>query len=181
MFCTSCGREIIDTARFCNYCGRPVQNIAPPPTYPSQTMGQQGFVSTPDPNMVIQTETSNSTMYSTFNSFSNNFSTASSEPPAAAASETEIPPQQDAANETFSAAADPYPTPNSIPQSGFGVSGAYSMPTDGTQAAAPAASAPSTPKRERKYTLGHIMLCLAAVAIMAITAGIFAGLYFSVV
>lgn len=34
---------------------------------------------------------------------------------------------------------------------------------------------------ERMYTFGHLALCLAAVGLMAIVAGVFAGLYFSVV
>lgn len=33
---------------------------------------------------------------------------------------------------------------------------------------------------EKYYTFGHLALCLAAVALMAIVAGVFAGLYFSV-
>ncbi len=40
---------------------------------------------------------------------------------------------------------------------------------------------PEKVKVEKYYTLGHIMLCLGAVAIMAIVAGVFAGLYFSVI
>lgn len=36
-------------------------------------------------------------------------------------------------------------------------------------------------KPEKYYTFGHIAMCLAAVAVMAIVAGVFAGLYFSVV
>ena len=36
-------------------------------------------------------------------------------------------------------------------------------------------------KPEKYYTFGHIALCLVAVAVMAIIAGVFAGLYFSVV
>lgn len=36
------------------------------------------------------------------------------------------------------------------------------------------------PKEEKYYTFGHLMLCLSAVALMAIVAGVFAGLYFSV-
>lgn len=74
-------------------------------------------------------------------------------------------------------------TPNSIPTegvstaenaefSGFGAP----VPMDNAKIAAPAKEPP-----ERKYTLGHIMMCLAAVAVMAIVAGVFAGLYFSVV
>lgn len=37
------------------------------------------------------------------------------------------------------------------------------------------------PDKRAKYTFGHIALCLAAVGVMAIVAGIFAGLYFSVI
>ena len=37
------------------------------------------------------------------------------------------------------------------------------------------------PKAERYYTFGHIMLCLSAVALMAIVAGVFAGLYFTAI
>lgn len=36
-------------------------------------------------------------------------------------------------------------------------------------------------KSEKYYTFGHLMLCLAAVGVMAIVAGVFAGLYFSVI
>ena len=41
----------------------------------------------------------------------------------------------------------------------------------------------SEPKRlpERKYTLAHLMMCLASTAVFAIAAGVFAGLYFSTV
>ncbi len=42
-------------------------------------------------------------------------------------------------------------------------------------------SQPEAVKTEKYYTFGHIALCLAAVAVMAITAGVFAGLYFSVI
>ena len=28
MFCTNCGKEIINTAKFCNFCGMPVKNMA---------------------------------------------------------------------------------------------------------------------------------------------------------
>lgn len=36
-------------------------------------------------------------------------------------------------------------------------------------------------KEEKHYTFNHILLCLAAVAVMAVVAGVFAGLYFSVI
>lgn len=42
-------------------------------------------------------------------------------------------------------------------------------------------SAELAEKPAKYYTFGHIALCLAAVGVMAIVAGIFAGLYFSVI
>lgn len=63
------------------------------------------------------------------------------------------------------------PTPNVIPSSG-----ALAYPT-----VTIAAPKKEKPPRERKYTLGHLILCLAAAGVMAIAAGVFAGLYFSVV
>ena len=43
-------------------------------------------------------------------------------------------------------------------------------------------SAPATQQpAEKCYTFTHIALCLAAVALMAIVAGVFAGLYFSAI
>ena len=44
------------------------------------------------------------------------------------------------------------------------------------------APAPATQQpAEKCYTFTHIALCLAAVALMAIVAGVFAGLYFSAI
>ena len=40
---------------------------------------------------------------------------------------------------------------------------------------------PQPEKPEKYYTFGHLALCLAAVAVMAIVAGVFAGLYFSAI
>ncbi len=37
------------------------------------------------------------------------------------------------------------------------------------------------PKEQKYYTLGHIIACLVAVGVMSIVAGVFAGLYFSVI
>ncbi len=50
--------------------------------------------------------------------------------------------------------------------------------------AAPTMAPPQPPvpaKGEKLYTFNHILLCLAAVAVMAVVAGVFAGLYFSVI
>lgn len=206
MFCTNCGKEIINTARFCNFCGKPVINIAPiPPVSPisspisSQIPTPTVQYSAPIPETNAERYASSEDVLSSgTDAFTQNtedsasgaaeFSeTGTAEPltpetenpiPDTSAANTEPGIRSDAAQQTPTYNTFPsgsaYPMPNVIPQSGSSVSGTYSAP--GTFAAAP-----SKPERERKYTLGHIMLCLAATAVMAITAGVFAGLYFSVV
>lgn len=219
MFCTNCGKEIIDTARFCNYCGRPVQPLVPPPPYPAPNMGQPYIPNTPAPAAPAP-ETNNTAVQpenGTSGAFVENVSEASADPDNFSGNSEENNPEQTAAaanyetaesdnyvsgpaisgtapeaetisrptavNGMYSAEANPYPTPGAIPKSGGSYSGAYSMPMPDTMvniSPEPVTPAPK-PERERKYTLGHILLCLASTAIMAITAGIFAGLYFSVV
>ena len=217
MFCTNCGKEIIDTARFCNYCGRPVQPLIPPPPYPAPNMGQPYIPNTPVPepnNVSVRPEQASSAISDTFNegvpetsadsdNFSGNSEENTPEQTAAAvnveaaqpdnfmtepaisgtAPETETISRPTAVNGMYSTEANPYPMPGAIPKAGGSYSGAYSMPAPDTTvniSPEPVTPAPK-PERERKYTLGHILLCLASTAIMAITAGIFAGLYFSVV
>ena len=205
MFCTSCGREIIDTARFCNYCGRPVQNIAPPsPVYPSLNTQQPYIPTSEQNNGAVWHETAESASYSAADTFSYNASDILSEKLntndpdsdtsvsesviSGEAPETEILSQAAAANKTaFSSVfgirdTAPYPTPGTIPKSGGSISGTYSAPMGGSAINTSVDVTSSTPEKgERKYTLGHILLCLASTAIMAITAGVFAGLYFSVI
>lgn len=232
MFCTTCGKEIINTARFCNYCGNPVHNIAPAPA-PAPVQAPEQPYSVPAPETIPQSQLdapqsvpadiSAVSAVSTVSAVSDELTQpmaaadTAAEAPADTASEisetpiSELTDRGETASEptyseaetvspegsreipqtgAFANAAQPsvtggvnepfsmpnvppqYPTPGNIPKSGYSVPG-YPSPS------APVMQ--EKPKRERKYTLGHIMLCLAAVAIMAITAGVFAGLYFSVV
>ena len=73
------------------------------------------------------------------------------------------------------------------------------QPDQNAQASVPIYTSPATPtgytsevpmnmppvaqpqKPEKYYTFNHILMCLAAVAVMAIVAGVFAGLYFSTI
>ncbi len=57
----------------------------------------------------------------------------------------------------------------------------YTIPQPPTGYVPEAPIAPKPPKEEKYYTFNHILLCLAAVAVMAVVAGVFAGLYFSVI
>lgn len=227
MFCTNCGREIIDTARFCNYCGRPVQTLAPPPPpYQSQNAEQPytADVSAPEasapapnsepiygavsdatdafpenPSDILDTpgfRTENYDDTPEMNADAASSDTVKPDAPAygsinsEAAPETGSIPQQPVTNNTSYAFGDTYPTPGAIPKSGASVSygpnasntsGIYSMPTRDTTVNISPEPAAAKPERERKYTLGHILLCLASTAVMAIAAGVFAGLYFSAI
>lgn len=159
MFCTNCGKEIIDTAKFCNFCGRP--QSAPLPQ-PISEQPVSGFVYLPEdtePRGVFESAGTPEEK------------TAES---AAAAN---------GASADAEAPRDGVPTPNLIPSYGES-SGQPAYPPEYT-GCSPAPVIPAQPKpavkAERKYTLGHIIMCLTAVAVMAIAAGVFAGLYFSVV
>lgn len=54
-------------------------------------------------------------------------------------------------------------------------------PSAGADSGYIAIQTPPAEKPEKYYTFGHLALCLGAVAVMAIVAGVFAGLYFSVI
>lgn len=188
MFCTYCGKEIINSARFCNYCGNPVHNIAPistptteqsysaPVPETNKARYETADSSIPDGGVDIFAQSAAETSSDAVSEFSE---TGTAETETSVFETSQInDAQQTSAADTFSTTNHAYPMPNVIPHSGFGVSGSYSAPASGAESTP---AAPSKPERERKYTLGHIMLCLAATAVMAITAGVFAGLYFSVV
>lgn len=201
MFCTSCGKEIINTARFCNYCGKPVLNIAPTASSPiSSTVSAPSSVpvsspySAPVPETDAERYASEDVLSGGVDASAQNTENSAggvSEFPEPETSEPSMPETGSPIPDASAASADTgipssaaqqtppygtfpggsaYPMPNVIPQSGTGVPGTNSAP-----------AVPQKPERERKYTLGHILLCLAATAVMAITAGVFAGLYFSVV
>ncbi len=207
MFCTNCGKEIIDTARFCNFCGTPVKNTAAGvPAAQTGNIRQEQLAEQVTPTMrsesvtpTIQPEQTAHTEY-TLPESETGIPTSESAPEASETT-SEMPtvgsePEnagvyesapESAENPEPAAESDgAIPTPNTIPSYG---GSAYSAPPVSPNIAEQplmitqeikAETAPEV-KPERKYTFGHLMMCLAAVAIMAIVAGVFAGLYFSVV
>lgn len=192
MFCTNCGREIIDTARFCNFCGTPIQNMAASiPVQPVQPAQSQPVY--PQPAQPVPDYSESADIPVTEN-FSENVPEEMTEAADITENITETEktettdmaevPVENAGETTADTAV---PTPNAIPTYGASESvypapPAYPAPAQSVNTI-PVQSAVLTPENrpERKYTLGHIMMCLAAVAVMAIVAGVFAGLYFSVV
>ncbi len=196
MFCTTCGRQIIDEARFCNFCGAPVrsraQQAAPAQqtaetgaytavsSEPNDASSQMNGVPMPEAESGADTNAADTSAV-TENGGSENaaYGNTFGAQPSAYVTDNSQPTQSTDMGAYYSAAVSMYPTPGNIPQSGGDPSGNYSAPTAGSGAFA--APELEKPKPERKYTLTHIILCLASTAIMAIAAGIFAGLYFSVV
>ncbi|MBD5383823.1 MAG: zinc-ribbon domain-containing protein [Ruminococcaceae bacterium] len=191
MFCTNCGKEIIDTAKFCNFCGMPVKNMAASvpvtPIDPVQSVQPAQPVPQPEQTAPDYTESAGIPMTESIPE-----TPESTEiPPVDNAPEYEsesVPEIVEPAVEASTADDSTIPTPNNIPTYG-GSTPVYSAPpaypttpvnTVPITQEIKAETAPET-KPERRYTLGHIMMCLAAVAVMAIVAGVFAGLYFSVV
>ena len=211
MFCTNCGKEIIDTAKFCNFCGMPIRNMATSiPVQPVQPTYSQPVQSEPVYSQPMQTapdyaesagipaaendaesipedmtETADTAeIINTDDTAENAVETEKTE----TADISEAPVENTIENaETSIPVNSSVPTPNAIPTYGtsepvYSAPPAYPTVTQTVNTIPVQSAEPvSEPKPERRYTLGHIMMCLAAVAVMAIVAGVFAGLYFSVV
>ncbi|MBD5130742.1 MAG: zinc-ribbon domain-containing protein [Ruminococcaceae bacterium] len=184
MFCTNCGKEIIDTAKFCNFCGMPVKNMAASvPITPSEPVRAE-VQSVPQPEQSFPDYTESADVPVSEPVYE--APETSSEIPTAE-SAPEAPEYEAEPSELTEEPAEPsveadIPTPNTIPTYGASAP-AYSAvnpPVNTVITQEIRAEVPEA-KPERMYTLGHIMMCLAAVAVMAIVAGVFAGLYFSVV
>ena len=191
MFCGYCGKEMINNTRFCQFCGAE-QNavVIPAGSIPisAQTDAPDDTASVPD----ISSVPISSTPIESIEPIVTSMDVPISE---------SIPAEDENAYAESSAAAAEIvdlPTPNTIPTSNIDITetstytaSVKNEPPEKTVPAKTAASGiPQTEitikdeeKRppERKYTLGHIMMCLAAAAVMAVTAGVFAGLYFSVI
>lgn len=234
MFCINCGKQIVDTARFCNYCGARIvnsaenaqnftQNIPSNPVAPptdsvlntEKTENVENSVDLLKTTEQVQTTIPqmNETPKSGFAAPQTGFGEAIA-PAASVASVAPVAPVAQAAS-TIPGAVGSQSAPSAVssqPNTAFAenlgqpapdvpptetpVSGAapqseqvapnaptaQSAPNAPTAPVAPDASeAAKKPAAEHKYTLGHLIMCLASTAIMAIVAGVFAGLYFSVV
>ncbi len=217
MYCTACGKQIIDSARFCNYCGTPVRGVpftAPTSSVPlsqpitvsentearsSAETTQPETTGTPSYTEPAQPESTEAPSYvepaqpesAEAPSYTEPAQSESVEAPSY--TEPAQPESAEAPSYTEPAQSEsveaPSYTETTSPTFVDNTTGTFSLPAPGqilssgesTTSLPPILESPAKPLPERKYTFGHIMLCLGAVAIMAIVAGVFAGLYFSVV
>lgn len=176
MFCTNCGKIIIDTAKFCNYCGKPVANAENIINSNGVTPASESVPTEPI-SVVAEAAAENNGVPA----YPNENIGSTSEPVVTPADSslfpgTEAPTAGISADPDFSAGIS-CPTPGVIPPSGSSAIPSY--PTMNTSVVKNQDS--TGQKHEHRFTLAHIIMCLTAAAIFAITAGIFAGLYFSAV
>lgn len=231
MYCTTCGKQIIDTARFCNFCGSPVVGMAfdattTPPQAPTRVQApppapaytepvQPATPPMPSPSYEENEQSNASAKLDSFEASAeldnsetpnpdvppyeqavrpenNEQSETSAELDNFETSSPDIPPYEQAVQpENSETPLFPETAPDQVPPPvlsenavrTFSVPAPSQIPINGEGSVhvAEVFEKPAKPLPERKYTFGHIMLCLSAVAIMAIVAGVFAGLYFSVV
>lgn len=159
MFCSQCGKQLDNSAVFCTFCGARTNNTAGAPAPVSEPVSAQVSAAADNAEAAV-----NNTVTDTVSTEPSPVSEPAAVQPAPAESANTSAP---AANNLDAAKFfddAPTPAPSSVP----------------VQTTVPLAPVPEE-KEPKYYTFGHIALCLAAVAVMAIVAGVFAGLYFSVI
>lgn len=178
MFCSKCGKEISEGAIFCTHCGAPTapaENTVSAPIYAGSNMPAEpdaalmGAASAP-----VFAESAVPSAESMPAAVDNTLSMSASMPAFA----NNVPQNNEAEQAAPVVTAEPAAPVAPIESAFAAVPQSAPM-----QAAAPVpeTALPTAQTEERVYTFKHIAWCLAAVAVMAITAGVFAGLYFSAI
>ena len=189
MFCSKCGKLLGDNALFCTYCGAAVANAGQPAPASTPVLETEQPAPVSAPVLKAEQPAPASTPVSA--------PVLEAEQPAPASTPVSTPvleaEQPAPASTPVSApvleAEQPAPasTPVSAP-----ILEAKQPAADGQDAHMSAEEIAyheqaimdlftPQPPEEKYYTFKHIALCLAAVALMAIVAGVFAGLYFSAI
>lgn len=194
MFCSKCGKPINNNACFCTFCGTPVAAANNPVSDLAEAVP---LSSEPEISPVSLTAVNSGSVGGGFSDSTSNQSDTSYsdganpvfndlrtlpenpvEPPAP--TQSIIPPLSSAplaaelgapVSEPIVNAENTAPVVTAAPAEALSDYPAPQFEPD--------ANAPQ--KSGKTYTFGHIALCLAAVGVMAIVAGVFAGLYFSVI
>ncbi len=173
MICLNCGRENPDGVKFCCFCGASAANAFNAPLETTvQNSPENGRLDVSESDALNGSSAENRDNGGFF-----------SQPPDLDAL-GQIPsaprPCVIPTSSEQSAAQD---TANSQPIPVYDNRKYANAPTNSIMMNVPTESAAKSEKNgaERKFTTLHIVLCLTATAVCAIAAGIFAGLYFSVV
>lgn len=161
MFCYKCGKEIAEKSSFCTYCGAKqeftISSVPIPTDTPRSNLDPTPVQ--PLQSVPLPTEPSDAPVTPA--------ETAAPTEPA----EPDQPNQPEQAEQTEQPQPAAQPVPPEQPESS-----PFSAEVPLT------APAPEASEKPRKYYTGaHLAICLVITGIMAATAGVFAGLYFSVI
>ena len=180
MFCGNCGKEIPNNMRFCVHCGAEQNAVV---TLPSASA----------PSIVDSAEATET--QDNFSETSISASETAASIPAASESAESVPAANDNSQSVPSESVPikGVPTPNVIPTSSaaapissVGASAHFSSAQTAVPPIVPVSTgavsltvaAKKTQSPDKKYSLKHLVMCLAAAAVMAVAAGVFAALYF---
>ena len=177
MFCYKCGKEIAENSTFCTYCGAKQDFTAGSVPIPSDTPRSNLDTAPAQPprSIPLPTEPSDAPVALAVPPAETEKIAVPAEPAKPA---QELPPeQQDQPTQPSQPEQAEQPQPAAQP-----------VPTEQPEtppfsAEVPlTAPAPEASEKPRKYYTGaHLAICLVITGIMAATAGVFAGLYFSVI
>lgn len=175
MFCSQCGKQLDNNALFCTFCGARTNNTAGSPA-PVSAPVSAPVTAVPE----TVREDSQPTPVSSDTAATEPVSQTAPQPVSEPVPQTAPQPVSEPVPQTV-----PQPAPAPAPEVQPAVTTEPAMDFFNDSPADVQAQVPLSPVPEEKepkyYTFGHIALCLAAVAVMAIVAGVFAGLYFSVI
>lgn len=179
MICLNCGRENPDGVKFCCFCGASAANAFNAPLETTaQNLPENGQLDVSESDALNGSAAENRDNGGFF-SQSPDLDALGQSPsvprPCVIPTSSEQSAAQNAANPQPMPAFDNLKYPNA-PTNSSALPNSIMMNV-------PIESAAKSEKNgaERKFTTLHIVLCLTATAVCAIAAGIFAGLYFSVV
>ena len=169
MFCHNCGREIAEKSMFCTYCGAKLDNVTSVPI-PSETPRSNLGEAAQRVSLPVQPA----------GEVTSGQAEAGEAQPA-----PEAPEQpQEAVKESAESSGDmeqPLREVQSAQEGQQEVPQENNSATAGWSAEVPLTQ-PEADEKPRKYYTGfHLAICLVITGIMAATAGVFAGLYFSVI
>ena len=196
MFCSYCGKQLNDSARFCSFCGKPVSASVIRPAQPTQPVqSAEPAVQTVEQERIEQQisepviqRAEQVTEPIAQNVEQERIEQQISEPVIQRAEQVTEPIVQNVEQvieRPISEQAFDRPAETINSATGKQLNEA---PWTGAEVAVNTANVPNVPnvsnvpvkqEPERKYTFAHLMMCLASTAVFAIAAGIFAGLYFA--
>ncbi len=189
MFCSKCGRPVTDGALFCTFCGNPLRtaNDGNPEGSKSEI---PAAVSVPI-SANIGTEMGDSapvyggSMPASIPAIEKSTDAADSAPMYSAfAGASSMPLNENGVTspETQGKSVPIFDTQTAADTVLTSAETALGAEKTDSLSSVPILDIEAAPQKvEKYYTFGHIAMCLAAVAVMAIVAGVFAGLYFSVI